>query len=69
MSGMWCEARCQGLCDEGQSGCYETAPGAFGVPAAAETARREGWKIVRGEWLCPVCRRRRAALEQEDATR
>jgi hypothetical protein len=62
MASLWCEARCDGLSDEaGAIGCAETAEGAFGARSAVAAARRQGWKIVRGEWLCPVCAKRRAA--------
>ena len=58
---LWCEARCDGLYDPGVTGCHETAEGAFGPRAAAALARRHGWRVVRGEWLCPACQSRRAA--------
>lgn len=60
---LWCEARCDGLYDPGAESCRETAEGAFGPRAAADSARRQGWRVVRGEWLCPVCLARRAATD------
>lgn len=63
---MWCEARCQGLYDEDYTGgCRETSNGAFGVKNATKSAHGQGWRIVDGDWLCPVCAKRREELQDD----
>jgi hypothetical protein len=53
---LWCEARCHYVhVIEDPVGCLETAEGAFGALRAARAARRQGWRVVRGEWCCPAC--------------
>ena len=56
---LWCEARCDGLYDREPHGCVQTAEGEFGERRAAAYARKQGWKVVGREWLCPVCQERR----------
>lgn len=58
---LWCEARCDGLVDADSDTCRQTAPGAFGAKDATRAARRCGWRIVGGRWLCPACQSRKAA--------
>ena len=59
MPSLWCEARCNYVYDPECIECHETAPGAFGVKEAKNEARRAGWKVVAGEWCCPVCFKRK----------
>jgi hypothetical protein len=53
MALLWCEARCNLMMCE--IGCIQTSEGAFGTTNAAKAAKRQGWKIVNGEWVCPRC--------------
>ena len=53
MALLWCEARCNLMMCE--VGCVQTSNGAFGAINAGKSAKRQGWKIVAGEWVCPRC--------------
>lgn len=72
MALMWCEARCDGISDmmnataeelETTPACHETAPGAFGVPAARKKAHSSGWRVIAEEWICPACQPRRRGMK------
>lgn len=57
---LWCEARCHYMSDPEPVECLQTAPGDFGAKNGAEAARAAGWKVVDGEWCCPMCFARKA---------
>ena len=53
MALLWCEARC-GIMNT-NAGCLETSKGTFGARNASAYVRRQGWRIIEDEWVCPVC--------------
>lgn len=55
MALLWCEARCDRMEASDPDPCRQTAPGSFGVAHASKLAKRAGWEIVAGEWVCHAC--------------
>ena len=62
---IWMEARCCSVAGTVSQNwrtpvnCFETADGGFfdSVAEARKHFQRHGWRIIDGEWWCPVCAR------------
>lgn len=64
---IWMEARCGSVCSVTSPNwvmpddCHQTIGGGGFFSAVAPARRsflRQGWKIIDGEWWCPVCARK-----------
>jgi hypothetical protein len=64
MPSVWMEARCdnnhadkQPLDYLARSKCLETSKGMFAsrISQMNVSLRRQGWKLIDGEWVCSVC--------------
>ena len=68
---VWMEVRCQGI-EDADSSCLsylnQGPMGFFSSLSGLETqARRDGWLVWHGEWICPACRRRLKLQERSRA--
>lgn len=70
---LWMETRCASVTEYPtdyrmlEAGCHQTSRegGSFGsIGAARRHFLAQGWRIVEGRWLCPVC----AAHRDKDRT-